>query len=207
MSSVFVWVEGETESLNELMDGTLNISATLSSGLLLSVCHTLNKVNYCSFICVEEDLCHSELDLWINSSILFYYLMHEYLLHFIYMGLIWRLWWSIVWIIYRSSSSLIIKDSFLLNLPSISLILESFKMHSMIFLSHFNFADFAPIFSLPGLHTYCPIVAKCTHKFHMYFAWTDHLHFESTTVLLCCSFDRFMDFEAIGAEFTTNMHF
>lgn len=193
MSSVLVWVEGEAETLNELVDSALSGLAaavlTSSSCLLLAVCHALNEINYCSIVCVEEDFSHSELDLRVDGSVLFYYVVHEYLLHLDYVFIIYWFWWVVVWILDWSVSPLVIEDPLLFFVVGGPLLLESLEVHSLVLLTHFNFADFAPVFGFPGLHADGPVVALCADELDVNFTWTDYLHLEGSTADLSSSFD------------------
>ena len=82
MLSVLVWMEAESETLHELMDNTVGLSASV---LFISVFfHALNEINYCSFVDIKEEFGHPELYFWVSDSVLLKNLFNEEFLHLIY---------------------------------------------------------------------------------------------------------------------------
>lgn len=181
MLSVLIWVKGEAETLNELVEDALRVRDAVLLVGLVDLLHALHEINYCSFVDVEEKLGDPVLNFWVGNAVLLENLFDEELLHLVSLFLArWILrWWSII---RRRLMPFLIEEHVLLAVTSMRHVLERFKMPLPHFFSHFIFADAAPVLGLAGLHSDGPLVALGASELHLHLAWTDHSHFEGTIV-------------------------
>lgn len=202
MLPVLVRVEAEAEALNELMEDALGVSGASLTAILAGLLHALHEINYCSFVDVEEEFGHSELNLRVNGPVLFHYLGDEELLHLLDLRLVGD--WTVV---RRRLVPFFIEEDILLPVLRRPHLLELLEVPAVHLFAHLVLADSAPVLRFPALHPDRPFVTLGALEFHVHFAGADDYHFEGALMHLNGPFDGFMDLVAVGAELASNMHF
>ena len=212
MLPVLVRVEAEPEALHELVEGALgHLVGRVGAGGGGGILETLQEINYCSFVDVQEELGNSELNLGVSDPVLVEHLFNQKFMNFLLLGLVDDclilnlriLRYRYIW---RHLVPLLIEERVLLLMLGARHTLELLKVALSHFLTHLVLADAAPVLCLARLHAYSPLVLLGTNELHLDFARADHLYGEVALIDLSRSLNRFMDFVAVGTEFATNMH-